>query len=166
MRALLLWLTNFIASFLQKGKKLELLKQTDPRLYPEINQYGCFFMSIITASQKYTGTVFNADKINALWDSARKLGILANVNGFWILQKPHELGHLAGDGKIETFANVKVIPGWEPTWYAGHTYIILKGQTSTGEHYRLGDHEGVLIYDPMPSVKITQELTKEYYLVK
>jgi len=142
------------------------LKQTDPRLYPEINKYGCFFMSIITAAQLSIGKAFDSDKIRSLWDAAKKLGILTEVNGFWILQKPHELGILAGDGIIKTFANVKVVPGWEPTWYAGHTYIILKGQTKTGEHYRLGNHDGVKIYDPMPSVNIIKELTQEYYLVE
>lgn len=145
---------------------MEPLKQTDPRLYPEINEYGCFFMSIIVAAQMFTNSVFNADKVNSLWDASKKLGILSKVNGYWILQKPHELGVLAGDGKISTFANVKVVPGWIPTWHVGHTFIILKGETKSGAHYRLGDKEGKLIYDPMPSVKILKELTQEFYLVE
>ena len=59
---------------------MELLKQTDKRLSPVIQQIGCFFRSAQAIAEIISGKALTPEQINEMWEWAKKAGYIDNKN--------------------------------------------------------------------------------------
>jgi hypothetical protein len=134
---------------------MELIKQTNSILGPEINRYGCRFMCLIAIPQFKIGQALSADQISDIFSYGKKdpsiIGFNARTgsNEHLLIQRAFEtLGHpkawgaQVGSklGDTETFWS-----GHEVDWQYACAHWLTDGVDG---HWCLNDNQGNELYDP------------------
>lgn len=136
---------------------MKLILQTDPRLCTEINKWGCNLRSIIAIAEMEAKSALSPELIQSCYDWSVHDAIDPDctvnkpdkiLNWALSLLLPGVIGNQIGSIKPHALF---AFWGWT------RHYTILKGITAHGFHFRLGNNEGRLIFDPMPGVTIIDE---------
>ena len=117
-----------------------MILQTDPRLVNNINQYGCYFMSILFLGNKYTGFKLGTKKINDLYSYCVDCGWMDE--GCYINDAD---GIFAELGLHTRFHDKHEAP-----WICcrDNEIEILRFQIGHWKHFVAGDGHGHVAYDP------------------
>ena len=128
---------------------MPMILQTDPRLLPEINKYGCYFMSICFFLNKYKKVMWTTDKINDFYKLMVNIGNIEADDDF-TTANPIDAEIIKPDKIFQS--------GGLIVEYLGHCskdYIcdsdkfeILKFVGKNGSHFVCGDGKGNVAYDP------------------
>ena len=150
-----------------------LLHQTDRRLSQWNNDGGCSFMTLLAIPQLESLRFLSPSEINEIERVSKANKWLARrektPEGWYFLEKPDDiLAHVwkyCGCKGVPPKQIGSTFPDGKPGWgkVAGARFTSLKGNTSTGNHFRLGNVVGREIYDPMPFVAILSENRVDYY---
>ncbi len=143
---------------------MELLKQTNYKLFPIIQNVGCFFRSAEAIAELAAKKSLTAEEINTQWLTEKQKGFITNDNcmrasapianralktlGLTNL-KFFEVG-IFKNGKSEFYRSI-------PKRMRRADFLIQKVKTGTniGTHFRVVDRMGNVIFDPDPRVKVT-----------
>jgi hypothetical protein len=118
-----------------------MILQTDPRLRPEINEYGCYMMSILYLAEKNGGESPGAELINSLYDRFVRMGLM--TASCKILNPEHIFAYM---GLIVEYTDKHELPTRE----CGPDELeILKFTRPGYSHFVAGDGAGGVEYDPM-----------------
>ena len=151
---------------------MNLILQTDPRLYPAINQYGCFFRDCQALAEIEMGKALITEQINASWDYAKSKGWLTlDSQGYYQLRDPVSVINytLSFLGSSKTAVNTMVDNAdgtkWPEVLGKPYKYIFQTNHSgsSDGVHYRLYDYDGNLIFDPYPGLNLGVWVQRSYY---
>jgi len=117
-----------------------MILQRDTRLRQEIQEYGCYLMSIFYLVNKYTNFPFSAEIINDLYHTFNKKN--------WIDSECTILNPNAIFGFLEM--DVKYTNRHEPPerMTRKNEVEILRFESSYGAHFVVGDGDGHVAYDP------------------
>lgn len=117
-----------------------MILQRDARLRPEINEWGCYLMSILFLVNKYTNRALSPKLINELYHVFHKHG--------WIDEECTILDPEAIFGYMEF--DVHYTNRYEkPIRVCGRDEMeILYFDGPAGDHFVVGDGEGHAAYDP------------------
>jgi len=118
-----------------------MILQRDPRLRQEIQEWGCYFMSILFLCNKWTNFTFSTALINDLYKSFHKKG--------WIDEECTVLNPNAIFGFLEF--DVLYSDRHEPPTricLADEIEILCFHHWRYGEHFTAGDGLGRVTYDP------------------
>ena len=146
-----------------------MLKQRD--LPEPIKSQGCFFMSCIYPAQKITGYTFSHKEVDFLWLEVIAKGYI--IESSWTDNKGHQrtaykvrtsakIMNLAmrEAGSNREFHEIGTFSGGKFNWYAlgnnpeyrkPNAFLIQKVKVDNdegGEHFRVVDRFGNVIYDP------------------
>ena len=140
---------------------MNLLKQTDKRLLPIIQQIGCFFRSAQAIAEIISCKTLTAEQINEMWEWAKKAGYIDNKNFMrasapitnhtlkllGCKKKIYEVG-TSRNGREEYYPSV-------PKSLAHADFRIQKIKTKyqAGTHFRMVNEYEQVIYDSDPSVE-------------
>jgi hypothetical protein len=127
-----------------------MILQTDPRLLPEINKYGCYFMCICFFLNKFKKKLWDTDKINEFYKTMVHLGYIEADDNFDSVDPD--------DATIMYPAKIFESEGLNVKYF-GHShksricntdeFEILKFTRITGgSHFVCGDGMGHVTYDP------------------
>jgi hypothetical protein len=117
-----------------------MILQRDPRLRQEIQEYGCYYMSILFLVNKYTNFPFSAELINDLYHVFNKAGWMDQE--CTILNPNAIFGHLKMDVRYTDRHEI-------PVRRAMHNEVeILRFTSPHGSHFVVGDGNGNVAYDP------------------
>src|SRR6056297_650505 len=117
-----------------------MILQRDTRLRQELQEYGCYLMSIFYLVNKYTNFPFDTDMIDRLYVKLHKHGLIDEE--CTILNPEAIFGELKMD--------VKYTDRHEPPERVTrkNEIEILRFESSYGSHFVVGDGHGHLAYDP------------------
>ena len=117
-----------------------MILQRDERLLPQINEFGCYLMSIFYLVNKWTNFPFSSELINELYHRLHKQG--------WIDDKCTILNPAAIFGYLGM--DVYYTDRHEPPERQTMTgeVEILKFSSSHGSHFVAGDGKGNVAHDP------------------
>ncbi len=117
-----------------------MILQTDKRLVPQINEYGCYFMSILFLVNKHTGLQLSPRKINGLYHEIIDRGFM-DKNCY--INNPQAIFYYLGLHADYTDRHEKA------DYFTGKNEIeILCFQRTGYRHFMVGN-EGVIAFDPM-----------------
>lgn len=118
-----------------------MILQTDNRLNASINNYGCYFMSLLFVANKYTGYKLSTDIITRLYNELIELGYMAN--NCFILDADGILNYLGVKCKYTDKHE-------SPNFKTKRSQVeILCLKYPTYKHFVVGDGLGNIAYDPM-----------------
>ncbi len=118
-----------------------MILQTDKRLDQTINKYGCYFMSLLFVSNKYTGYNLSTTVITKLYNDFIKRGFM-DKNCY--IQNPSAIMRYLG---LAATYNQRHDP---PKYKCGKDEIeILCLQYKNFTHFVVGDGRGNIAYNPM-----------------
>ena len=153
---------------------MNLVRQTDFRLPPMVNHYGCYFRSLQGIAEFEVDRRLRAQEIARQYKVGRAQGYMTEDcvmkrggagggttnEAFRALGEAHKRCYQVGSIDATTGR----VSWWGPK---EHTYTILLGRTKRGNrHYRLGDSLGNLIFDPDITAEIGSEICQLLYLVR
>lgn len=143
---------------------MKLIFQTDPRLCKQLNAGGCNIRSIQAIAEIEACRALTTAQIQGCYDAYVREWFDPDCT----VRKPDEV--------LRWALSILLPPGWngyqigvihQPASFAfwgwtGH-YAILQGQTAHGFHFRLGDNEGNMIFDPRPGTVVLSEVEALIY---
>jgi hypothetical protein len=142
-----------------------MILQTDKGLCLEVQKYGCNFRSLLAMTEVNEKKQLTVQAIqqaydelvgNAMDQSCTVIDPDAILKwGFKALLSPFR-GYQIG----------QIIGGNFSFWQWTKIYSILKGESTHGFHFRLGDRLGKMIFDPYPGVIIQKELSALIYRIE
>ncbi len=117
-----------------------MILQTNKNLVPQINNYGCYFMSILFLAVKHTGLELSTRKINALYHEVILKGYM-DMNCY--ISNPTAIFKHLG-------LEARYTDRHEPNDYFcnDNELEILCYQRTGYRHFMVGN-EGIVAYDPM-----------------
>jgi hypothetical protein len=124
--------------------------QTDPALPEEIHIFGCYFTSVLFHAERKTGSKFDATKVLAIFNAAKKTGILGDE---CFVQDPVRLANLAGLAvESVTKAENNAIPdasGFEILHFHRAADTPAGMGNAMHDHFVAGDGHGQVAFDPL-----------------
>ncbi len=153
----------------------KLLKQTDKKLKRKINQFGCYFMSMLAIAQIEEEKVFSAEEINQLYDEAVEKNYMTAK---CYVRKPDEIAQLAfkkfGNNKRTYQVGRIDAEGEKRFWgwvennpkYKEYKYLIIRWEMDNDdypEHFTLGLINEGEIYDPYPDLNKISKMNEVLY---
>lgn len=140
--------------------------QIDPTMPFIIHRWGCNFRALLAILEEEEEREFKSWEILKIWmdcfhsgevtDKSKTLdpdGILRRGIKHWGLSDDYSIYQIGADGVFWRWVRDKRID---------HT--IIKGLTRNGnDHFRLGDRDAHLIWDPDPDVEVVSEQSIIYY---
>ena len=132
-----------------------MILQTDRRLRPEINTFGCYFMSILFLANKYAKVPLSTVVIGKIFNDCVEMGYILNSKGYsaFIQNAEGIFKHLGLDCK---YTNNHEPPKRN---CSKNEFEILCLQNSKGKkHFVVGDGKGHIAYDPMGTSSIDYKL--------
>lgn len=122
-----------------------MILQIDPRLRPEIQEFGCYLMSVLFFVNKYTNLPLSPDIINQLYTRFIPLGWMDEQ--CTILNPNAIFGYL----KLPVLYHDRYDP---PDYICKPDEIeILKWENGNQSHFTAGNGHGIVTYDPMGCAK-------------
>jgi hypothetical protein len=153
------------------------MRQTHYKLYEQINIWGCYFRSLVAIAESWTGKRLGWRQINILYETAR----VTMMNDYCSCNSKGAGGGITNlafqaIGENRTARQIGSRTRETGVIYFGYTeppenppeihYSILWGQVSEkSDHYRLGDENGRLLFDPDPFAIVAKEITQLLYEV-
>lgn len=127
-----------------------MILQRDKRLLPEIQKYGCYYMSILFLINKHRNYEWDTDKINEYYKTLVHLGHIQADNDFTTVDKDDGLILHPDDIFALSGLKVKYTRNHEPPQRKtqDNEIEILKFLSSYGAHFVVGDGAGHVAYDP------------------
>lgn len=137
---------------------MDYIFQNDKKLYPVIQQIGCFFRSALFMAETKAGKVLNSEQINALWDESKAKGFIGKKDGDDnCVLKSAAIANLALKvlGKEGKFVEVAIFKNGVTAWYKSVTdcradsfiqKIKQSGPSKT--HFRNVNRYGSIVFDP------------------
>ena len=126
---------------MQNDKGLCMILQTDNRLNKQINQNGCYFMSLLFLANKHTGYKLSTTVISKLYMDLQERKFMDS--NCYIQDPAGILKHLG----LKAAYNQRHDP---PKYRCDKDEIeILCLQYSTNNHFVVGDGHGNIAYNPM-----------------
>jgi len=137
---------------------MTLLKQNSKLIKNDkINAYGCRFMSILAIAQLYVNKELNADQIIDIYNESIKDNDIMNESCL-CGKKEHLIGELAFldlQSNLQLIQAGSRIDNLNKDWQGNeiksndnNIYTILKYKNAWGNHFTVGDLNGIEIYDP------------------
>lgn len=151
-----------------------MLPQTDVRLWPEIQEYGCLFRCLTGIAELEAGRGLSADRLRTIWNTAVSTGALRarpGKSGLYvedpnaIVRMAHGHLHLHGTAPAQRGSIALTNGAAAEAWGSPKgRWTILKGQTANrNSHFRLGNADGKEIWDPRPQTEILFEERVDFY---
>ena len=154
---------------------MTLLKQNSNLIKNDkINQFGCRFMSLIGIVQIYMNKELNADQILSIYNEAIKDAEVMNSNCL-CGKKEHLIGSHAFTSLQSNLNLIQIgsrVDNVNKDWQgntikpADTIYTILKYKNQWGNHFTVGDLNGIEIYDPwnysISNINLKEELENTY----
>lgn len=152
----------------------DLLHQTDHRLAPDIQNYGCLFRSLTAIAEYVAMRALTANQLADLWNRAKTSGAIGYRQGKIgpYIEKPDAILALAWaalglpDPPMRQVGSVAVHESAKPQAWGAKVgrFCILKGATAKGNsHFRLGGPTGNEIFDPRPQTPLSHEERIDFY---
>lgn len=124
-----------------------MILQTDKRLRKEINQYGCYLMSILFLANKHAKTLLSTDIIENIADALIGMGHMSKT---CFINSSENIFKSLG-------LNVKYNNRHDPISYMckyNEIEILCLNVSSGTKHFVVGDGMGNIAYDPMGTSKV------------
>lgn len=145
--------------------------QTHKDLGKMINRFGCYYRSLLAIAEEEVGKLLSVDNI---WVGYRVLSSGSMDNECYV-QKPRNIVEygfqvLGGDEYRCYQTGLRDLRSGTLSYWGTHgpehvQYTILQGHTGRHTHFRLGDRDGKLLWDPYPGAKIQREERVIFYRV-
>ena len=123
-----------------------MILQTDKRLREEINDYGCYFMSILFLANKYTGLPLSINTIENIFERCVDKGYIKNDEGYSAFI-------ISAEGIFKYLGlNCKYTNAHEPpkrNCSKNEIEILCLKNCRGIKHFVVGDGKGHVAYDPM-----------------
>ena len=139
----------------------EIVYQTDPRLTPALNSWGCRVMALLAIPQFVVGRALSVTQILDIVHQGRNMDRVIINDRMRCGGAEHELIRLgfAALGVNRTGRQV----GWKESQkeLVDWEYMIRRWTTEQGgQHFDLADRRGVELYDPYNAAQANYTLTK------
>ena len=139
----------------------EIIYQTDPRLTPALNSWGCRVMALLAIPQFVVGRALSVTQILDIVERGRSMDRVIISKRMRCGGEEHELIRLgfAALGVNRTGRQV----GWKESQkeLVDWEYMIRRWTTEQGgQHFDLADRRGVELYDPYNAGQANYPLTK------
>jgi hypothetical protein len=154
-----------------------LLQQINYELPKRVQDQGCLMMSLLAAVQAHQDEKYEFHKIGRIYYEALEKGFMTVCSQGLCMPNPDGLLSLAAKsgrayqvGKRDAREVNTVRPEHFWAWVRNSenfdvSFTALEAKTLHGEHWRLGNKDGQLIYDPRPSTNTLYEKTVVYYRI-